>query len=127
MGDGDIGGLFNYSKLASVYGVYGQWGLTDNINLPSVKTAAIDAMMQRNPASFECSAVPYDPAAPPPGTGTGLSSSYYRDANFSHLLREQVILTVCFWRGGMVLAMNPRILPNRTVGPNSVLSTMNAN
>src|SRR5260370_38824468 len=111
MGDGDIGGLFNYSKLASVYGVYGQWGLTDNINVPSVKTAAIDAMMQRNPASFECSAVPYDPAAPPPGTGTGLSPTSYPHANFGQLDPTQMGSTVAFLGGGIMRAVDPPILP----------------
>jgi len=123
MGDGDSGGLFNYYKLASVYGVYGQWGLTDNINLPSVKTAAIDAMMQRNPASFECSTIPYDPAAPPPGTGTGLSASYYRDPNFGQLDRTQLDSTVDFWWWDMIWAVNPAILPAQLVGAYSVVWT----
>jgi hypothetical protein len=123
MGDGDGGGLFNYYKLASTYDLHGQWGLTDNINVPSVKTAAIDAMMQRNPASFECSAVPYNPAAPPPGTGTGLSASYYRDPNFGQLDRTQLDSTVDFWWWDMVWAVNPAILPAELVRPYSVVWT----
>lgn len=123
LGQGDGAGLFNYYNLASVYGVNGTWGLTDNINLPSVKTAAIDAMMGRNPASFECSWVAYDPSAPPPGTGTGLSASYYRDPNFGQLDRTQVDAMVDFWRWPMSWAVNLAILPAQLVGPYSVVWT----
>jgi hypothetical protein len=123
MGDGDGGGLFNYYQLASIYDLHGQWGLTDNINVPSVKTAAIDAMMQRNPASFECSAMPYDLTAPPPGTGTGLSASYYRDSNFGQLDRTQLDSTVDFWWWDMMWAVNPSILPAQLVGAYSVART----
>jgi len=37
--------LFMYYNLASPYGKFNSWGLTDTINVPSVKTAAIDKIL----------------------------------------------------------------------------------
>lgn len=97
------GDLFMYFTLSSTYSKWGQWGLTDDITKPSVKTAAIEKLLKTPRSHFECSTLPTRSATGVIGNGTGLKGKYFSDSNLKTLALTRVDPLVNFnwdhWSG----------------------------